>query len=235
MLKVATFVAVFVSYSLAQYKCSLKLEVEDGRGGLRQSRSRASGGVATALFEDEENIHELVFTSTNKSCSLELLSVTYSNDGDADRIEITLNNTLLANFTTYELHNDGHNWNAFRTEVGFQIKQPVNDGQIQLKVASRDFNHVRNRVELDYILVQIECSYEPFPTECPVQAVTENCPVNKDDNRVGSKTLAFIEIIKICGVVVSLLGVVSGYVLFGINLFCKLRKKRGKKSAILIN
>ena len=94
MLKVAIFVAVFVSCSLAQYKCSLKLEVKDGRGGLRQSRSKASGGVATALFKDEENIHELVFTSTNKSCSLELLSVTYSNDGDADRIEITLNNKL---------------------------------------------------------------------------------------------------------------------------------------------
>ena len=106
----------------------LKLEAEDGRGGLRQPRSKASGEIALALFEDEDNIHELSFTSTNNSCSLELLSVTYANDGDADRIEITVNKTLLANFTTYEVHNDGHNWNAFRTEIRFLIRLPVRDG-----------------------------------------------------------------------------------------------------------
>ena len=62
--------------------------------------------------------YELVYTSTNNSCSMVLLSVTYSIDGDADRIEIPLNNSLLA---TYEVHNDGHNWNAFLTEVGFHV------------------------------------------------------------------------------------------------------------------
>ena len=69
----------------------------------------------------DENTHELVFTSTNNSCSMALLSVTYSIDGDADRIEIPLNNFLLAKFTTYEVHNDGHNLNAFLTEVGFHV------------------------------------------------------------------------------------------------------------------
>ena len=235
MPKVIIFLGLFVSCVAAQYKCSLKLEAEDGRGGLRQPRSKASGGIAIVLFENEENIHELVFTSTNNSCSMELLSVTYSNDGDADSIEISLNNSLLANFKTYEHHNDGHNWNAFHTEDGFQMRQPVNDGHTQLEVAARELENVRNRVEIDFMLVQVECFHELLPIECPIQATTDNCPNNNDDEGVSGRALTPIDIIRLCGVIVSLLGVVSGYILFGINFFCKLRKKRVKKSVELAN
>ena len=236
MAKVSITVALVVvtlSGSLAQYKCSLKLEAEDGRGGLRQPRSKASGEIALALFEDEDNIHELSFTSTNNSCYLELLSVTYANDGDADRIEITVNKTLLANFTTYELHNDGHNWNAFRTEICFLIRLPVRDGYTELVIAAKGSENVRNRVEIDFLLLQLVCASELLPIECPIQTITERCPINKGGKDVGgSRTLAVLEILELCGVIVSVLGVISGYVMFGMNLFYKLRKKRKTKSTV---
>ena len=52
-----------------------------------------------------------------------LLSVTYSIDGDADRIEIATSQQFPVGeiYETYEVHNDGHNWNAFLTEVGFHV------------------------------------------------------------------------------------------------------------------
>ena len=57
--------------------------------------------------------------------ALSLLSVTYSNDGLSDTVEVLINSTLIGYFLTFAKFNGGYEWNNFQTETLFESKATV--------------------------------------------------------------------------------------------------------------
>ena len=57
------------------------------------------------------------------TCNLSLRSVTYSNDGLSDTVEVLINNALIGYFLTFAKSNGGDEWNNFQTETLFDQKQ----------------------------------------------------------------------------------------------------------------
>ena len=166
----ATFLACKVS---GQYTCMLELESENGDGGNQQYRSRASGGQTARLLEGETINHHLVFPSTDNACTIQLSSITYSNDGTSDEIKVTIDGTLLGSFTTYSHSNSGEYWNTFMTERDFLSKIEVHNMHSIITVEAVDSDEYG--VEIDMISLQMDCTNDiGDSTECPPDIVSSD-------------------------------------------------------------
>ena len=216
--RAATFSLILfgVHYVSAQYKCSLPLEAENGNGGRKQPRSEASGGVAVTLYKDEEIDLRLHLGDTKNTCYLLLLSVTYSNDGPADTVNVSINGTLLWSFNTTEEFNGGHNWNVFyEANVKSPFKVQMSDGQSLLKISAVETD--ANGVEIDYILLELYCPHIKISGECPLTPViNENCMISDRQNEYDY--VPKLEILAFCGLFITICGIVSGYCFFALKL-----------------
>ena len=160
---------------ISQDTCTVTLEAENGKGGDVRQRSNASGELTVRLFQREELAHDdLVFHSSNSNtCYLQLKSIFYTNDGPRDEIRVFLNNTLLADVTTYAESKSGNNWNIIRTvNTLSSLKVRMTDGHytIRLLVVEAD----ENGVEIDKCLLQLECSHVIADgKECPSNDIIE--------------------------------------------------------------
>ena len=215
------------SCASARHKCALPVEAEDGNGGREQTRSEASGEVSVALLQGEELFHQLHLSDTRNSCYVELLSVTYSNDGPADTISVSLNGSLLGTFNSTEESNSGHNWNVFYEEnIDNPFRVYINNGQSQLKSSAVATDS--NGVEIDYLLLELYCPQEEIVGECPLSPVIKNdCIISSGQNHYDY--VPVLEILTVCCLVVSVCGMVSGYCFFTLKLLifnccCKGRK-----------
>ena len=148
--------AMFTTVVESQFTChrSLVLEAEAGTGGEKKHRSEASGGYAVTMFQGEVIIHDVQLEFT--LCTIQLESVRYSNDGDADLIQITLDNSVLGSFTTTAQSNWGHNWNVFLTEDGFTNQVSVETSSHTITIEARSTDEYG--VEIDKITLHSECT-----------------------------------------------------------------------------
>lgn len=139
--------------------CGVVLEAENGSGGEKEYRSHASGGLSVRLMEEGDTISfQMNFALTDNTCTLQLKSVTYSNDGLSDSIQVSLDNTSLGSFQTYASSNGGENWNSFRTQNGFASKVQLLDSRFVITVDVLDTDEYG--VEIDKISLQLDCTNE---------------------------------------------------------------------------
>ena len=135
-------------------------------------------------------MHDLDFhSSNNNTCALQLMSISYTNDGPRDEIKVFLNDTLLADVTTYAESKSGNNWNVIRTVLPSSSKVRMTDDHctIRLRVVEAD----ENGVEIDKCLLQLECSRAlPDRNECPLDGTNADklsgASYNTGDNSEGS-------------------------------------------------
>ena len=203
-------------YVSAQYKCSLPLEAENGHGVRKQPRSEASGGFAVTMYQNEEVVLVLHLSDTKNTCYMLLLSVTYSNDGPSDTINVLVNETLLGSFNTTAEYSGGQNWNIFyQANIKSPLKVRMSDGQSKLKILAVATD--RNGVEIDYLLLELYCPHKKVVEECPLQPVPEdNCL--KTDSEKEYNYLPTLEILSLCGLLITVCGIASGYCFFAIKL-----------------
>ena len=147
---------VFKVWSQHNNMCSIVLEAENGHGGEREYRSNASGGLSVRLLEGETISYQMDFAFTDNTCTLQLLSVTYSNDGPSDRVQVSLDTTSLGSFQTFASSNGGKNWNIFRTQNGFTSKVKLSYSRFMITVDALETDDYG--VEIDKISLQLECT-----------------------------------------------------------------------------
>ena len=114
------------------YTCTLTLEAEHGINieTSTMQRSRASGGLTAFLMENGSILYQLSFDQDENSCSIQLINVTYSNDGLGDEIQVSLNNISLGFFRTKAHSRNGYGWNIFETSSGFSKEVLTLDASI---------------------------------------------------------------------------------------------------------
>ena len=189
---------VFKVWSQHNNMCSIVLEAENGRGGEREYRSNASGGLSVRLLEGETISYQMEFAFTDNTCTLQLMSVTYSNDGPSDRVQVSLDTTSLGSFQTYASSNGGKNWNIFRTQSGFASKVTLSDSRFMIIVDALETDEYG--VEIDKISLQLECTNE-VSTE---DAQCSPSVFSQDNNTINSHLSDGLIITIVFGVVGSL-------------------------------
>ena len=196
---------------VGQFTCTMSLEAESGRGGTEMHRSFASGKRTALLREGEEIIFELQLHISDVECSMELVSLTYSNDGDGDIVEVFINKHLIKSFESYAESNNGSNWNKFRTKTVFSSKSTVSisNGLSTLRVLAANADSYG--VEIDKLSLELDCPLEQVSVvaDCSQDVVS----VEEEDTNEESSTLSNGEIIAI------VFGITS-FVTLGIPTFC---------------
>ena len=134
--------------------CFMEFEAENGvTSGQTMHRSGASGELSVSLTSEGQVTHPF---STDTICSIQVHSITYSNDGQSDRIQISLDRTMMGTFRTRAKSNNGHAWNEFlnANSIGDTIEIRPGSHELTLSVTFTD----RYGVELDRTTLQLTCA-----------------------------------------------------------------------------
>ena len=188
--------------------CSVAFEAENGSGGKEEYRSNASGGISVKLTEGDTISYQVDFAYNNNVCTVQLLSVTYSNDGFMDSIQVSLDGILLGSFQTYASSSGGENWNTFRTQRGFVSKVQLHDSQFVITVDA--LNTDEYGVEIDKISLQLDCTSEVTveDAQCShsIVSVDGKASSNDGNSRLSDELIATI-FFGILGSLLALLGI----------------------------
>ena len=184
--------------------CSVVFEGENGSGGRKEYRSNASGGISVQLTQGNTISYQVEFAYNNNICTIQLMSVTYSNDEFSDNIHVSLDETLLGSFQTNASSSSGKNWNIFRTQRGFASKVQLHDPQFMITVDALETDDYG--VEIDLVSLQLDCSFE-------VNAEDAQCSrsvLSLNDKALGNSRLSDALITTIFfGILASLLALVG--------------------------
>ena len=160
--------------------CTVTLEAETGSGGDTVLRSDASGRLAVSLQDGEFISYRVNYVSSENSCSIKLLDVTYSIDGygNDDYFEILLGSTVLGSFRTFG-HSSDHG--EFRTQTGFTKVQQLLTSQYILLIRVLDDG---NGAEIDKLSIQLTCSNTLENDECQPSVISFEGNEPPSDNNV---------------------------------------------------
>ena len=205
-----TFTAfiLLIRYVSCLYTCTLILEAENGINIESMQRSRASGGLTALLRENSSILYQLKFDKDEISCSIQLVNVTYSNDGLGDEIQVSLNNISLGSFRTKAYSNNGYGWNKFETSNGFSKEIPLLFSYYTLKVYALATD--KYGVEIDKLSLRLACTDEIHVNndkECWPSLISYETSAESDDNEKGLSDGAIVGIISI--VISTIVGVPS--------------------------
>jgi hypothetical protein len=128
----------------------LQSEAATGDGGVRQ-RGNASGNLTVWMHELEERTFEF---STDESSMLQVV-ISYSNDGNTDRIGLALNGQSLGSVLTTSTRNPGSlpgtGWNQFQNTAAVSTETAVPAGNHTLTVVVESADEFG--VEIDKISI----------------------------------------------------------------------------------
>lgn len=192
-----TFI-LLIRYMSCLYTCTLILEAENGISIETMQRSRASGGLTVLLKENSSIVYQLNFDKNENSCSIQLVSVTYSNDGLGDEIQVSLNNTSLGSFRTKAYSSNGYGWNLFKTSSGFSKKVPLLSSYYTLKIHALATDEYG--VEIDKLSLGLACTNEIHVNddkECRPPLISYETSAESEDNKEGLSDGAKVGIISI--------------------------------------
>lgn len=208
---------VFFSINVvSQDICHVSLEAENGVGGEVVPRSSASGKYTARLVQGKNVTFQLQYYDvTGTGCYLELISVTYSNDGTGEDVKVSLNGSSLGYFKTITHSNYGHYWNIFVTEKDFSSKSRIrlNNGPSILSILPIKTD--THGVEIDKLSLQLECLQE-LPSKCPEVIFTVEEVEAKDEEDSGLSEGAIVGIF--FGIVTTLMGIPT--FIFAMKKFC---------------
>ena len=127
-----------------------------GPTGRSMPRSAASGKLT--LWLHRRSLIQLTFR-TQANCVVNASNVAYSNDGQRDRIKITLNGTVIGSFTTVARSGNGHLWNRIRNSgpIGTSVTLSPGYHKLWLEVVMADFYGV----EIDKTTLTFNCEEDP--------------------------------------------------------------------------
>ena len=87
--------------------CLMEFEAENGvTSGQTMQRSRASGGLSVSLTRAGQHVTHTF--STDTVCTAQVHSVLYSNDGQSDVVQVSLDGTTMGTFRTQAKSNYGY-------------------------------------------------------------------------------------------------------------------------------
>lgn len=203
-----TFTAfiLLIRYMSCLYTCTLTLEAENGINIETMQRSHASGGLTALLKGNRSIVYQLNFDKDDNSCSIQLINVTYSNDGLADEIQVSLNNTSLGSFRTKAYSSNGYGWNKFETSSGFSKRVPLLSSYYTLKIHALGTDEYG--VEIDKLSLGLACTNEiqvNDDKECRPPLISYETSAESDDNKEGLSDGAKVGIISI--VISTIIGV----------------------------
>ena len=154
MFSISLFILYIVSvYGYSCYSCRVDIEAENGNreGGVQMFRSNASNKITILLTQGEDITFELQVAPS--TCQLTVDDVQYSNDGLSDVIVLYLNTTIIGQFSSEAVSDNGKSWNIMRKsgQVGnpVQVFQGINQLQILAKTTDE------YGVELDKISLHV--------------------------------------------------------------------------------
>lgn len=136
--------------SLAQ---ALNFEAENAAfsSGTEMYRSAASGGFAVNLQPNDSLMWSF---STESSCNVTVSTVRYSNDGDADVVQLQLDEYTVGSFTAIGFPQGGDRWNMFynTSQVGNR-SLPSGQHTLKLIVVTGDIQGV----DIDLVTLSGSC------------------------------------------------------------------------------
>lgn len=139
-----------------------------------QQRSRASN-LLTVRFEGSGQSVSYDIVSLSPQCSFYVNDISYSNDGNADRISVYLDGSKIGEFLTFSRSNYGRLWNTIRRSGPVGSAQTLSPGQHRLTftVSSTD----RYGVELDKVNISFTQCNGPCPAVISSiqSSIYENC------------------------------------------------------------
>ena len=147
----AVFLLLLLGYC---HCCLLEFEAENGdTSGQTRYRSRASGGLSVYLTRVGQHVTHRF--STASVCRVQVNGVRYSNDGESDEVQVSLDGTTMGTFRTRAKSNYGYAWNEFLSSdsLGGSIEIRPGNHELTLTVISTD----RYGVELDKTTLQLTC------------------------------------------------------------------------------
>ena len=148
------FCYLFVCFTaICQLCASVDLEAEDGsHSGTVHSCSEASG--LQTVYLQRDGYVENTFLTTG-TCTVSVINVLYSNDGDSDTITLSIDGTTVGSFNTLAASDGGQLWNTFRSSgsVGNTLALNGTNHYLRLVATSAD----QYGVELDKSVLSVAC------------------------------------------------------------------------------
>lgn len=142
---------------------ALNLEAEHAESsssGTEMYRSNASGGIA--VNQRQNGYLEWRFVTTT-SCEVLVANVRYSNDGFQDTIRLQVNGSIVGQFTTPGVSQEGNQWNVFKSSgtVGNPVTLSAGQHTLTLIVIMADMYGV----DIDKVTLTGPCIVGSSPTE----------------------------------------------------------------------
>ena len=202
----------------------LEAELASVIKGKPMYRSAASGGITVNIVKNGYLIWDLNVTG---SCDMQVMSVTYSNDGMSDTVEMFLNERKLGSFRTVARSKEGELWNVFRRSGVLGKAVPLLTGQNVLKLLVTEAD--KPGVEIDKVTLKSSCFGDPpdtglMPVTDPGSIVIGVVPTT--DARISSP-YSSAELAKIiCPTLIGIAGIVSTIMIGITGIYCKYKKSK---------